>query len=42
MEKKVKATCSCCGQQVTVEHKPAKWEGQKDRVVIEHQKWQEG
>ena len=37
---KVKAKCPCCDQEVTVEYRSAKWEGEKDKVIITHQKWQ--
>ena len=40
MAEKATATCPCCGKEVTVEYRPAKWEGEKDKVIITHQKWQ--
>jgi len=39
MNKKI-ARCPCCDGEVIVEHKPAKWQGGKDRVIITHVKWQ--
>lgn len=36
----MKAKCPCCSGEVIVEHKPAKWQGEKDKVVIKHTKWQ--
>lgn len=35
-----KAICPCCKQEVVVKYKPAKWQGEKDKVVIAHKKWQ--
>jgi len=32
--------CPCCGKEVIIEHKPAKWQGEKDKVTITHKKWQ--
>jgi len=37
---KVIAKCPCCGQEVTVEYRPAKWQGEEPKVVITHNKWQ--
>ena len=39
IENKIKAKCPCCKQEVIVEYKPAKWEGEKDKVIITHTKW---
>lgn len=39
---KTEAVCPCCKQGVVVEFKPAKWQGEKDKVVVTHRKWQEG
>ena len=39
---RIDSHCPGCKQPVTVEHKPAKWEGETDKVIIEHKKWQEG
>lgn len=33
--------CPCCGGEVKIRIIPAKWQGEKDKVVIEHKKWQE-
>jgi len=35
-----KSKCPCCGGEVKVEIKKAKWQGEEDRVVITHEKWQ--
>lgn len=40
-EKQVDGKCPCCGGDVKVTFKPAKWQGEKDKVVIEHKKWVE-
>jgi len=42
MANKIEAACPCCKLPVTVEYKPAKWQDEKDKVVIEHKKWQGG
>jgi len=42
MAEKIEAVCPCCGQPATVEFKPAKWQGEQDKVIITHKKWQEG
>ena len=33
--------CPCCGMDTKVKVIPAKWQGGRDRVVVEHKKWQE-
>lgn len=40
--KKIDGKCPCCGEEVTVEYKPAMWQDEKDKVVIEHKKWPPG
>lgn len=30
------------GQQVKIEYRPAKWQGEEDRVIIHQVKWAEG
>jgi len=39
---KTEAICPCCGQEIVIEYKPAKWENEKPKVVITHKKWQPG
>lgn len=39
--KKFDINCPCCGKPAIIEYKPSKWQGEKDRVVITHKKWQE-
>ena len=34
------AKCPCCGNDVTIKIEPAKWQGEKDRIIITHRKWQ--
>lgn len=41
MANKVETVCPCCKQPVTVEYKPTKWQGEQDKVIITHKKWQE-
>lgn len=36
----MKGRCPCCCEEVVVKYKSAKWQGEKDRVVITHKKWQ--
>ncbi len=31
--------CPCCGDKVKVKIVIGKWQGQKDQVIIEHEKW---
>jgi len=38
--KKIDALCPCCTQPIIVEYKPAKWQGENDKVIIVHKKWQ--
>ncbi len=33
--------CPCCDEEVIIVNKPAKWQGEKDKVVITHKKWLE-
>lgn len=33
--------CPCCGGEVIIEYKRANWQGERDRVIITHKKWQE-
>lgn len=40
--RRVKALCPSTGQQVKVEYRPAKWQGEEDRVIIHQVKWVEG
>jgi len=42
MASKVVGKCPCCDGDVAVEYKPAKWQGEEDKVIITHKKWQEG
>ena len=41
-EQKMYGKCPCCGEKARVRIIPAKWQGEKDKVVIEHVVWQEG
>lgn len=41
-QEKIEAVCPCCGQEVVIEYKPAKWENEGDKAVVTHVKWQEG
>lgn len=37
---KMNGICPCCGGEVIIEYLPTKWQGEKDKVVITHKKWQ--
>lgn len=41
-DKKVEAKCPCCDGEVIVEFKPAKWQGEEDKVIVTHKKWRTG
>ena len=39
IELEVKSKCLCCGKVSVIKIIPAKWEGQKDQIIIEQKKW---
>ena len=40
--KLMRVRCPSTGQEVLVEYRPARWQGEEDRVIIHQVKWVEG